>query len=147
MRLKDILSAKPSAAIYAVGPEATLREVVDKLVQHRVGSLLICILQQGDLKPIGIVTERDLLYAQSAGKGPLEAVKVSEIMTTGLITGSPEDGVEQVMGLMTTRRIRHLPVLDRGKLVGIVSIGDLVKAQYDRLAMENRFMKDYIQTS
>ena len=60
------------------------------------------------------------------------------------MTGTPDDEVEQVMGLMTTRRIRHLPVLFEGRLAGMISIGDVVKAQHDRLAMENQFMKDYI---
>ena len=65
-------------------------------------------------------------------------------MTKELITASPGDSVEQIFGVITAKRIRHLPVLHDGRLVGIVSIGDLVKAQHDRLAMENRFMKDYI---
>jgi CBS domain-containing protein len=65
-------------------------------------------------------------------------------MTATLVTGLPDDEVEQVMGLMTTRRIRHLPVLAAGQLAGMISIGDVVKAQHDSLALENRFMKDYI---
>ncbi len=65
-------------------------------------------------------------------------------MTSVLITASPDDEVETIMGLMTTRRVRHLPVLDDGQLIGIISIGDVVKSQHDSLALENRFMKDYI---
>ncbi len=79
-----------------------------------------------------------------AGSRPLAEVKVGEAMSTTLITGTPDDEVEEVMGLMTTHRIRHLPVLCEGRLAGMISIGDVVKAQHDRLAMENRFMKDYI---
>lgn len=144
MRLQDILAVKGST-VYHVRPDATLLEVVRKLVEHRVGALLVCREQPCGLELVGIVTERDLLYAQASGKGPLDRVEVNEIMSTDLVTGAPDDGVEQIMGLMTARRIRHLPVLAEGRLVGIVSIGDLVKAQHDRLAMENRFMKDYIR--
>ena len=67
-------------------------------------------------------------------------------MSTKVITGTPADIVENVMGLMTKNRIRHLPVVVEGRLVGMVSIGDVVKAQHDRLAMENQALKDYIQS-
>jgi len=93
---------------------------------------------------VGIISERDILHSCVAGSRPLAEVLVAEAMSTTLITGTPDDEVESVMGLMTTRRIRHLPVLSEGRLAGIISIGDVVKAQHDRLAMENRFMKDYI---
>jgi CBS domain-containing protein len=73
------------------------------------------------------------------------AAKVAELMTAEVITVAPGDSVEQIMGLMTSRRIRHLPVVSEGRVVGIVSIGDIVKAQIDNLAVENRFMKDYIR--
>ncbi len=76
---------------------------------------------------------------------PLAAVEVTTIMSSPLITASPNDSIDQVMGLMTDKRIRHVPVLSEGRLMGIISIGDLVKFQHDRLAMENRFMKDYIR--
>jgi CBS domain-containing protein len=71
---------------------------------------------------------------------------VADVMSTNLITGVPGDAIENVMGLMTTKRIRHLPVVAEGRLIGIISIGDVVKAQHDHLAMENRFMKDYIRS-
>ncbi len=69
---------------------------------------------------------------------------VAEIMTKEIVCASPNDNVEQLFGVFTDKHIRHLPVLHDGRLIGIVSIGDLVKAQHDRLALENRFMKDYI---
>ena len=106
-------------------------------------------------------SERDLLHlhaeakcapddaktsaASLAGVCRLMDTKIVDVMTTEVITGSPGDTVEQIMGLMTNKRIRHLPVLSEGRLLGIVSIGDLVKAQLDDLAIENRFMKDYIR--
>ncbi|MBN2475023.1 MAG: CBS domain-containing protein [Pirellulales bacterium] len=146
MKLDEILKAK-GKTVYTIGPEATLQDVVRTLAEHNVGSLLV--YEQADEaegKPVGIITERDILHACAAGRDPLAEAKVADIMSSDLLTGSPDDAVENVMGLMTSKRIRHLPVLSQGKLVGMVSIGDVVKAQHDRLAMENRFMKDYIQS-
>ncbi len=145
MKLQDILADK-GYTVYSIAPRATLAEAAQTLVEHKVGSLLV--FQEGDAaeeRPAGIITERDILYSCAADNLPLETTRVADIMTAELITGSPDDAVESVMGLMTSKRIRHLPVLSEGKLVGIVSIGDIVKAQHSRLAMENRFMKDYIR--
>jgi CBS domain-containing protein len=145
MTLQDILAAKGSA-VYWIEPQATLAEVAQKLVEHRVGALLVCTRdEEGQLQLKGIVTERDILYYCARQKVDLHATKVTEVMSSPVITGSPSDSVEQIMGLMTTKRIRHLPVIDQGKLAGVVSIGDVVKAQHALLAVENRFMKDYIR--
>jgi CBS domain-containing protein len=129
-----------------IGADATLADAAQTLVEHKIGALLVSQSPEGgEAQPVGIITERDILYSCAADNLPLATTRVAEIMTTELITGSPGDAVESVMGLMTSKRIRHLPVFAEGRLVGIVSIGDIVKAQHDRLAMENRFMKDYIQ--
>ncbi len=145
MKLQDILGAKDST-VYRIDAGATLEDVAETLVKHNVGSLLV--FRQDDAgkdQLAGIITERDFLHVCAAGKFPLSGVKVIEVMTTRLITGSPDDTVEAAMGLMTKNRIRHLPVLSEGQLLGLVSIGDLVKVQHDGLALENRFMKDYIR--
>jgi CBS domain-containing protein len=144
--IQDILETKGNA-ICTIGPEATLAEVAKTLVKHKIGSLLICQDDaQGERELLGIVTERDLLYQFAEEPDQSAHVPVSEIMSKNLITASREDRVEQILGIITAKRIRHLPVLENGRLIGIVSIGDLVKAQHDRLAMENRFMKDYIES-
>ena len=93
---------------------------------------------------MGIISERDILRFCAAGKSTLASAKVSEVMTTRLVTGSPDQSLEEAMGVMTRTRIRHLPIVSEGRLVGIVSIGDLVKNQLEQLAMENHFMKSYI---
>ena len=147
MTLQAILQAKGST-VHTIDPEATLADAAQKMVRHNIGSLLVCRPDCVDVQHLlGIITERDLIHAMVAGKSPPSAFRVSEVMTAKLITGSPDDGVEQVMGLMTTRRIRHLPVVSEGRVVGMVSIGDVVKAHHDHLAVENRFMKDYIRGS
>ena len=144
MTLRDILTAKGSH-VFTTRPEAALDEAVRELVQHNVGALVVCTRECPDgERLVGIVTERDILHVCASGRCDLAAIKVSEVMSTKLITASPDDAVEAVMGSMTDHRIRHLPVLADGRLVGIVSIGDVVKAQHDRLAMENQFMRNYI---
>ena len=144
MTLSEILKAKGSA-VFTIHPSATLQEVTQELVRHNVGAMVVCDrdLELGE-RLLGIITERDITRACAAGKGPLADIHVEEVMTTRLVTGSPNDSVEATMGLMTNHRIRHLPVLAEGRLVGIISIGDVVKSQHDRLAMENQFMKNYI---
>jgi CBS domain-containing protein len=143
--LQDILGVK-GPTVFSIASQATLAEAARKLVEHKVGALLVFGPGEGeDRELVGIITERDILYSCAADNLPLETTRVAEIMTTKLITGLPGDPVESVMGLMTSRRIRHLPVLSEGKLLGIVSIGDIVKAQHDRLVMETQFMKDYVQ--
>ena len=144
MKIDNILTVK-GTTVQTISPEAFLQEVVTELIEKRIGALVVCRRDAaGNEELSGIITDRDILYASATGRRPLDEVKVAEVMTTALVTCTPEDEVEQVMGLMTNRRIRHLPVLVEGRLAGIISIGDVVKAQHDRLAMENRFMKDYI---
>ncbi len=145
MNLAEILTAKGST-VFTIGADATLEQAVSRLVDHNIGSLVVCSrdVELGE-QPIGMITERDILHACSSRSGhDLATTRVEDVMSTSLSTASPTDLVENMMGLMTKRRIRHLPVLSEGRLVGLVSIGDIVKAQHNRLAMENQFMKDYI---
>jgi CBS domain-containing protein len=144
MKLRDILNVK-GKHVQTVCPHATLEEAIQELVSHNVGSLLVCErdLNAGE-QLVGIVTERDIVRFWASGKGALANYQVSDIMTTRLIVGSPEDAAETAMSQMTAHRIRHLPILSEGRLVGLVSIGDLVKSRLDELALENHFMKSYI---
>jgi len=144
MTLHDILKGK-GTHVHTIHPGATLQEAVEELIRHNVGSLVVCDRDERSAEQlVGIVTERDVLHVCAAGRGPLASIPVAEIMTRDLITCSPDDAAEQAMGVMTTHRVRHLPVLAKGRLVGLISIGDLLKAQHARLAMENEFMKSYI---
>ena len=145
MTLKEILQSKGSA-VHCVTPDVMLSDAVQKLVEHNVGSLVVVAAESEEPKPVGIITERDVLRHCGSGKCNIEPTKVADVMTSNLVTASPDDRVEQVMGVMTKHRLRHLPVCDKGRLVGMISIGDVVKAQHDRLALENQFMKDYIQS-
>jgi CBS domain-containing protein len=146
MTLNDLLRAK-GTAVLTIEPSATLDDVVQKLVKHNCGSLVVCEPSPAGTAPrmAGIITERDILRACAARKTPLDQVLVSQVMTTKVVTGALADGVEHVMGLMTENRIRHLPVLDQGRLAGLISIGDIVKAQHAQYALENHYLKSYIQ--
>jgi CBS domain-containing protein len=146
MRLQDILAVK-GAAVFTTGPDISLAEVVREMVEHNVGSMVVCERDPAiGLRLIGIVTERDLLRCFAAGRCDLRQLKVAEVMTTTLVTAEPTDSVNDLMGVMTTNRIRHVPVLSEERLVGMVSIGDLLKAQHDQLSVENQFMREYIQS-
>jgi CBS domain-containing protein len=147
MRLQDILRLK-GTEVYAISPDATLDEVVRVLIEHNCGSLVVCEAASGQKHGpmVGIITERDILRACAAGRGPLDRLKVAEIMSRHPVTATPGDTIEDTMGLMTERRIRHLPILDDGQLAGIISIGDVVKAHHDQVALENHYLKSYIQS-
>jgi CBS domain-containing protein len=147
MHLQEILAAK-GADIITIGPEATLREAAHRLVEEHVGALLVFPRGADDRQAsqlLGILSERDVLRMCAAGTS-LDKTRVAEVMSTQLVTASLTDELDQAMGVMTQERKRHLPVIANGRVEGIVSIGDLVKAQHDLLAVENRFMKDYIRT-
>ena len=145
MMLQDILRAK-GTALYSIHPEASLEEVVQSLVKHNCGSLLVCEKADcGHGRLLGIITERDILRACAKHHSQYDRLEVADVMTRDVVTASPTDSVEDTMGLMTERRVRHLPIVENDHLLGIISIGDVVKAQHDALTMENHYLKTYIQ--
>jgi CBS domain-containing protein len=141
MQLCEILGTK-GRMVHTCTSADTLADVVEQLVGHNIGSLVV--MERDEM--VGIITERDILRAQAQVRGPLDQVKVLERMTRCPIVCAPHDEVTSTMGVMTERRIRHLPVVERGRLVGMISIGDLVKAQHDELSRENHYLKCYIQS-
>lgn len=143
MFIEDILRDKGSR-VFSIEPEATLDDVVQELVRHNCGALLVCRGDAPDL--VGIISERDILRACANHRRPLAELKVADFMTREVVTGSPRDGVEHIMGLMTDNRVRHLPILEDGRLSGLISIGDVVKFQHQQMAMENHYLKTYIQS-
>ena len=142
MLLQEILRHK-GVVVHSIRPDATLDDVAQTLVRHNCGSLIVSDADSSTTM-LGIITERDLLRACAARRGPLTELRVRDHMSDHVTTATPTDSVEDTMGLMTELRIRHLPVLEGGRLVGIVSIGDIVKAQHDSLTMENHYLKTYI---
>jgi CBS domain-containing protein len=121
------LLAKKSGAPITIRPEQTVRDALAFLAKHNIGALIVV---NAASTPVGIVSERDIVR-EAARNEQVFARAVSEIMTRDVITGVPQDDLASVANLMTEKRIRHLPVVTGGKLIGIISIGDVVKAQRD----------------
>ena len=142
MRLRDILDQK-SHEVRAISPQSTLDDVVSELVRFNIGSLIVRDAPGGPV--LGIITERDILKGLAAHRVPLTQLTVAKFMTSTLIYARPDDDITEAMRLMTTHRVRHLPVIEDDQLYGLVSIGDVVKAQHDQLVMENHHMLSYIQ--
>lgn len=142
MAIADILREKGSA-VARVDPEATVDHVIDELSARRIGAVLV---MQGE-SILGLVSERDIVRALARHDPDVRQFLARDIMTSPLVTIAPGDSVVKAMGLVTGRRIRHLPVVDSGRLVGIVSIGDLVKARIEEIEMEADSLKDYINLS
>lgn len=140
MRVYEILQRKGNI-VYQISPAATLADAVEQMVNLNCGSLMVC---EGDLI-VGIITERLILKAINSEKQSLTNLLVCDFMNQKLVTGQPSDDVGEIMGMMTTHRVRHLPILDNGRLAGLISAGDVVKAQFDLLAVENHYLKVYIQ--
>jgi len=123
VKVKDVIEYK-GTTVYRTTSGTKLLAAIDSLNYYHIGALLV----MDGVKLIGIVTERDILNALTKFKDEILKLKVSDVMTTSLITCSAADSIESVMEKMTYHHIRHLPVFESKKLVGIVSIGDMVHA-------------------
>ena len=141
MFVKEILRDK-GHHVHTISIHVTLLEVVDELVDCRCGSLIV--IEDG--VPVGLVTERDILHACAMNLSPLAETPVSRVLNRDLITTSPTEKLSDLMGIMTEKRVRHVPVLDNGELVGLVSIGDVVKAQHAEFNAENKVLRESLQS-
>jgi CBS domain-containing protein len=126
MNIAHVLARK-SLRVVTVRAEASISQALGLLAEHNIGALVV--VEETD-RPIGILSERDIVRA-AARDEKVFARLVQDLMTRDVIVGVPDDDLKAVGHTMTERRIRHLPVVEHGKLVGIVSIGDIVKAQRD----------------
>jgi CBS domain-containing protein len=139
MNVATILKHKGSG-VFTTTSDKSLLDIAKLLAQHGIGCLVIV----GDDDSIsGMVSERDLLRAISQGGPEVLKAPVSDFMTKTVITARESDTVDQLMTEMTTRRFRHMPVVERGRLVGLVSIGDLVKIQIAEIEMEAAMTREY----
>ena len=140
MLIAQILAGKGSKVI-ATRPDATIAEVAGLLKQKRIGALVVT---DADGRLCGIISERDLARGLADHGAGLLEMKVAELMTADVVTCAPEDGLETLMQTMTERRFRHLPVVRDGELIGIISIGDVVKHRLQELEAETHMLHDYI---
>jgi len=139
MRIADVLRGKGSS-VATVAPATSVADLVAALAEHNVGALPVL---EGE-RLVGIVSERDVVRRLHVGGAGLLQLQVAEIMSTSVTTCGPTDKIEDLARIMTERRFRHMPVLEGDTLVGIVSIGDLVKARIDVLETERQQLQSYI---
>jgi CBS domain-containing protein len=138
-QVSEILDGK-GHNVLEIDAGATAFEAVERMVEANVGSLLVT--EGGDIA--GVVTERDYLRRVAVNELDHRETTVREIMSSPLIVVTPQTSVDECMALMTNRRIRHLPVVESGDVVGIVSIGDVVKFKSREQSFEIQFLHDYI---
>lgn len=145
MRISDILRFKQESGagqVWTIVPDATVRELLAALAEHHIGALVVA---DGD-EVVGIVSERDIVrMLHREGDTVLDA-EVRELMTREVVSAGPADAVDAVATLMTERRIRHLPVLEEGRLVGVVSIGDVVSSRMRELEHDREQLEQYIRS-
>jgi CBS domain-containing protein len=140
MFVSQILSVK-GRKIVSVAPEATLAEAADTLAKHNIGAVLI--LSAGGA-PAGILSERDIVRVIAKCGPQILSCRVADCMTSPVAACEEDDAVEDVAELMTRRRFRHLPVVENGRVIGLVSIGDVVKSRIEETVREAQALKEYI---
>ena len=144
MDIAQIIASRPSSEIISCDVTTPMRDAVALLASKRIGALPV--MQGGTV--VGIFSERDVIYRLAAEGEVCLSSQLGAVMTAPAITVEPSTRVEDALGLMTRRRIRHLPVVDAsGAMSGFISIGDLVKSRMDKVENEAEAMRSYIQTA
>lgn len=139
MMIGSILRHKPGG-FFGVSPQTSIAEVVSLLAEKNIGAVLVLV--EGKL--VGILSERDIVRKLSTRGADVLKASVLDLMTPNPTTATPETSVEQALEVMTERHFRHLPVLENGALVGVVSIGDIVKARIDQSQHEVETLRTYV---
>jgi CBS domain-containing protein len=143
MHINDVLQAKGDAgseSVVTISPDATVRELVTLLAENNIGAVVV---STGDEPVAGIVSERDIVRGLVEGVDVLDA-SISQIMTTQVRTVKPDESVHDLMRLMSEHRVRHVPVVADQALLGIVSIGDVVKSRIEELEFERDQLSSYV---
>jgi CBS domain-containing protein len=143
MNVETILKGK-GRSVVTIAPDATIGEAVDLLRRKSIGAIVVTA---GDGVMAGILSERDVVHALAERGAGLLDLPVSALMTRHVFTCKPGDSVAELMAEMTERRIRHLPVVEAGRLAGIVSIGDVVKNRLDEVEEEATTLRQFITTA
>lgn len=140
MKLSELLQNR-SGEVYRINESETVVQAATAMTNHKIGALIV---ENDAGEIVGILSERDIVVGVSEHTANLQQVKVSEMMTRELIRCQPDNTVNEAMGLMTNRRVRHLPVFEGERMVGLVSIGDLVKYRIMEVQSEADAMRAYI---
>jgi CBS domain-containing protein len=140
VQVRDVLNAK-SSGVVTIEPDATVSEAIGRLVQNNIGSLPVL---DADNRLVGVFSERDVLRGIHNHGERFARMRISDVMTPNPVTVAPDTDVEEVMGKMTERRIAKIPVMQEDRLVGIISVGDVIKMMYERVNSENQYLLCYI---
>ena len=140
MFVRQILTSK-GGDIVSIGPSARIADVAALMGEKRIGAIVVL---EADERIVGIVSERDVTRGLAEHGAALLSMTTDQIMTRDVVTCTPEDGIDKLMRKMTTGRFRHLPVIEKTNMVGIVSIGDIVKHRLEELENEASLLQDYI---
>ena len=140
MNLKDVLAAKGHRVV-TVSAKSSVADAIHTMHAEKVGAVLV---PDAEGCPVGIFTERDVVRLHADGDRNLDTLAVEARMTCSLVVGRLSMSVDEALGLMTERRFRHLPVVEDGKLLGLVSIGDLVKMKLNETVQEAQALREYI---
>ena len=134
--------AEKGATVFTVRPAQTLQDAAIALNQYKVGAVIVTDDKQ---HPVGVFSERDLARAIALSGASALSDPVESVMSTGLITASPADSVDALLSVMTDKRVRHLIIMDEGRMTGVVSIGDVVKRKIAQTEAEAESLKAYIE--
>ena len=140
MKLKDVLAAKGHRVV-TVSAKSSVADAIRAMHAEKVGAVMV---PDAEGCPVGIFTERDVVRLHADGERDFDTLAVEARMTCSVVVGRLSMSVDEALGLMTERRFRHLPVVEDGKLLGLVSIGDLVKVKLGEAAEEAQAMRAYI---
>ena len=140
MKVKEVLGKKPSEII-TITAEKSLQEASALLTEYNIGAIVVV---DDDSLPIGILSERDIVRKIAKHQAKALSLTVNDAMTSDIITGFLDEDLNEVSSTMTNNRIRHLPILDGKQLVGMISIGDVVKTQLDHAEFEAKSLRQYI---
>lgn len=140
MNLKDVLAAKGHRVV-SVSAKSSVTDAIRRMHAEKVGAVLV---PDAEGCPVGIFTERDVVRLHADGDRDFDSLAVEARMTCSFVVGQLSMSVDEALGLMTERRFRHLPVVEDGRLLGLVSIGDLVKAKLEETAQEAQALRAYI---
>lgn len=140
MKIKDILKDK-GLEVIAVDSTVTVSMAVNKMVERNIGAVLV--IEEG--KPVGLFTERDALRCWlRKGEIAFDKIYIKDVMTKDILIATPDDDINYAMAIMIEKNIRHLPVVEYGKVVSVVSIRDIVRSQVSSLEAEIHYLRDYI---
>ena len=144
MIVASILKTKSSNEVATTTAERTIADASNLLHQRRIGALVV-VDEKGAIA--GILSERDIVRGLAQKGEKVLSMMIRELMTSNVLVCSPEDSLEHLMSMMTSNRIRHLPVVDHGKLAGIITIGDVVKSRLDETTMQVDSLREYVMAA